>query len=377
MYFPGDPLFAYDPIFNSVRDERARERMVARSTTTTRARRLGAGVPASTSCCGREATPMEELTYATTPSQTVGPYFAIGLPLGRRGRVAADAGGAIRSPGTCSTAPATPVPDAMIETWQAEPAPAVRRARLATRTTTGGTGTVKPGRATGRRRTSTCTCSRAGCCNRVVTRIYFADEPTQRRRPRLAGIGPARRRCSPSRPATATASTSTCRATVRPSSSTSELFGAVYARGAAAAAVSDARLAAGDARRRGGARPRAGARRADPRPSGRGDRGRLRAERFDAAEIGAAAASTATRSSRSCRRCASGRGDAGARAPRRDQPGRRSTRRRCSSPSARWRRCSTTSAAPPTPPRRWRARTATRRWPGARCSSRPCRPRSG
>jgi protocatechuate 3,4-dioxygenase beta subunit len=30
MYFPGDPFFPYDPIFNSVRDERARERMVAR-----------------------------------------------------------------------------------------------------------------------------------------------------------------------------------------------------------------------------------------------------------------------------------------------------------------------------------------------------------
>jgi protocatechuate 3,4-dioxygenase beta subunit len=30
MYFPGDPFFPYDPIFNSVRDERARERMIAR-----------------------------------------------------------------------------------------------------------------------------------------------------------------------------------------------------------------------------------------------------------------------------------------------------------------------------------------------------------
>jgi protocatechuate 3,4-dioxygenase beta subunit len=30
MYFPGDPLFRYDPIFNSVRDERARESMVSR-----------------------------------------------------------------------------------------------------------------------------------------------------------------------------------------------------------------------------------------------------------------------------------------------------------------------------------------------------------
>jgi protocatechuate 3,4-dioxygenase beta subunit len=29
MYFPGDPLFPYDPIFNSVPDERARERLVS------------------------------------------------------------------------------------------------------------------------------------------------------------------------------------------------------------------------------------------------------------------------------------------------------------------------------------------------------------
>ncbi len=30
MYFPGDPLFAHDPIFNSVPDPRVRERLVAR-----------------------------------------------------------------------------------------------------------------------------------------------------------------------------------------------------------------------------------------------------------------------------------------------------------------------------------------------------------
>jgi protocatechuate 3,4-dioxygenase beta subunit len=29
MYFPGDPLFGQDPIFNSIRDERARQRMVS------------------------------------------------------------------------------------------------------------------------------------------------------------------------------------------------------------------------------------------------------------------------------------------------------------------------------------------------------------
>jgi protocatechuate 3,4-dioxygenase beta subunit len=30
MYFPGDPLFAYDPIFGSIADEKARERLIAR-----------------------------------------------------------------------------------------------------------------------------------------------------------------------------------------------------------------------------------------------------------------------------------------------------------------------------------------------------------
>jgi protocatechuate 3,4-dioxygenase, beta subunit len=30
MYFPGDPFFPYDPIFNSVRDPKARERMISR-----------------------------------------------------------------------------------------------------------------------------------------------------------------------------------------------------------------------------------------------------------------------------------------------------------------------------------------------------------
>ena len=30
MYFPGDPLFEFDPVFNSVRDEAARDRMISR-----------------------------------------------------------------------------------------------------------------------------------------------------------------------------------------------------------------------------------------------------------------------------------------------------------------------------------------------------------
>ena len=30
MYFPGDPLFAFDPIFNSIPDERARQRLISK-----------------------------------------------------------------------------------------------------------------------------------------------------------------------------------------------------------------------------------------------------------------------------------------------------------------------------------------------------------
>lgn len=30
MYFPEDPLFSQDPIFNSIPDEKARQRMIAR-----------------------------------------------------------------------------------------------------------------------------------------------------------------------------------------------------------------------------------------------------------------------------------------------------------------------------------------------------------
>ena len=30
MYFPDDPLFPYDPIFGSIRDPKARERLISR-----------------------------------------------------------------------------------------------------------------------------------------------------------------------------------------------------------------------------------------------------------------------------------------------------------------------------------------------------------
>jgi protocatechuate 3,4-dioxygenase alpha subunit len=62
------------------------------------------------------------LTFATTPSQTVGPYFAIGLPwdIGPLA-VSPEAPGAIRIGGTVYDGHGEPVPDHLLEFWQADP----------------------------------------------------------------------------------------------------------------------------------------------------------------------------------------------------------------------------------------------------------------
>jgi protocatechuate 3,4-dioxygenase, alpha subunit len=62
------------------------------------------------------------LIFPTTPSQTVGPYFAIGLPW-HEGPLAVpeDTPGAIRLHGTVYDGAGTPVPDALIEIWQPDP----------------------------------------------------------------------------------------------------------------------------------------------------------------------------------------------------------------------------------------------------------------
>jgi protocatechuate 3,4-dioxygenase, alpha subunit len=61
------------------------------------------------------------LTSGPTPSQTVGPYFAIGLPWDRGPHaVTPDTPGAIRITGVVYDGAGEPVPDSMIETWQAD-----------------------------------------------------------------------------------------------------------------------------------------------------------------------------------------------------------------------------------------------------------------
>jgi protocatechuate 3,4-dioxygenase, beta subunit len=60
MYFPADPLFAYDPIFNSVRDAQARERMIAGFTIDGTQPNWATGYEFDVYLRGPDATPFEE-----------------------------------------------------------------------------------------------------------------------------------------------------------------------------------------------------------------------------------------------------------------------------------------------------------------------------
>jgi protocatechuate 3,4-dioxygenase, alpha subunit len=62
------------------------------------------------------------LIFETTPSQTVGPYFAIGLPFDVGPFVVPeDTPGAIHITGTIYDGAGVPIPDFLLETWQADP----------------------------------------------------------------------------------------------------------------------------------------------------------------------------------------------------------------------------------------------------------------
>ncbi|HEX2726842.1 MAG TPA: protocatechuate 3,4-dioxygenase subunit beta, partial [Beijerinckiaceae bacterium] len=60
MYFPGDPLFAYDPIFNSIADAAARERLISKFDLETTQPEWALGYKFDIVLRGRSATPFEE-----------------------------------------------------------------------------------------------------------------------------------------------------------------------------------------------------------------------------------------------------------------------------------------------------------------------------
>lgn len=59
MYFPGDPLLPFDPVFNSIADERARSRLISRFDWDTTMPEHALGYRFDIVLRGREATPME------------------------------------------------------------------------------------------------------------------------------------------------------------------------------------------------------------------------------------------------------------------------------------------------------------------------------
>ena len=132
-----------------------------------------------------------------TPPQTVGPFFSIGLPW-PDGPAVVEPGaeGAIVLRGAGYDGEGAPVPDALIETWQADPAPP---ARGFGRCPTDGDGrweivTRKPAAAGGEAPHVAVAVFARGLLHRVATRIYFGDEPAANAAdPLLSGLDPDRR----------------------------------------------------------------------------------------------------------------------------------------------------------------------------------------
>jgi protocatechuate 3,4-dioxygenase alpha subunit len=162
--------------------------------------------------------------FATTPSQTVGPYYSIGLPW-QEGPLVVPEGtpGAIRIGGMVFDGGGAPIPDHLVETWQADPhgsfadmhgAGPSGASRLEGFRGFGRSGaevgdgsyqvvTVKPGRvpvrvAGGESRLQAphivVSLFARGMLHRTVTRIYFADEDDANAEdPVLRSVSPARR----------------------------------------------------------------------------------------------------------------------------------------------------------------------------------------
>lgn len=142
-----------------------------------------------------------------TPSQTVGPFFAFALPFGGGSLVAPEwSPDAIRIHGQVLDGAGDPVPDAMVEIWQADADGRVPTAHGALRRDGGefsgfgrchtdGEGrywfsTVKPGGAAPH--IAVLVFAR-GLLKQVVTRIYFPDEPGNETDPVLRSVTAERR----------------------------------------------------------------------------------------------------------------------------------------------------------------------------------------
>ncbi len=127
MYFPGDPLLPFDPIFNSVPDEKARTRLISlfdwENTIPEHALGYRFDIvlrePRSHS---RGAVPM---TLTPTSSQTVGPFFHLGVCFLTREHLEARgiAGELVTIRGRVLDGDGKPLPDALSSKFGGKPMP--------------------------------------------------------------------------------------------------------------------------------------------------------------------------------------------------------------------------------------------------------------
>ena len=159
------------------------------------------------------------MIFEVTPSQTVGPYFAIGVPFeGGNLVVPEDTPAAIRISGTIYDGRGEVIPDHLIEFWQPDGdghfADIYGHGEQSTLDGFRGFGrygvedgdgtyemvTVKPGRVPGPNNGPLqaphidVTLFARGMLNRVVTRIYFADEADANAQDQVLATVPAERR---------------------------------------------------------------------------------------------------------------------------------------------------------------------------------------
>jgi protocatechuate 3,4-dioxygenase alpha subunit len=151
--------------------------------------------------------------FLQTPSQTIGPFFGYALPYdGGRALVPAHLPNAIRLHGTVFDGHGEPVPDALIEIWQADErgilpqelgslerdgytftgfgrCPSTRAGRF-------GFTTVKPGAVNGKAPYVLVTVFARGMPQHLFTRCYFPDEVDLNGADAVLGAIPAERRAT-------------------------------------------------------------------------------------------------------------------------------------------------------------------------------------
>jgi protocatechuate 3,4-dioxygenase beta subunit len=218
MYFPGDPLLASDPIFNCTADEKARGRLVSVFDWDATVAGYALGYRFDVVLSGREATPLEAGPgLVATTSQTVGPFFSIGLGWLARADLASPGvhGERVSVAGRVLDGDGQPVSDALLELWQANASgryahpedtqslPLDPAFRGYGRVPTDGEGrfhftTVKPGPVPGpggapQAPHIVVSVFARGLLKRLVSRMYFPDEPANASDLALGLVEPARR----------------------------------------------------------------------------------------------------------------------------------------------------------------------------------------